>query len=459
MVLAGLNMAQPVTIHGHFPKASGETVYLIGYTDYLSQKEKVWAQEILDKDGHFTLQVNLQHTSPLFLEIAFYRCSFFAPPGSSWYFSSDEFHVIENGNPLLPQSVLPCKIKGPNSDSLWRLIDSQISKFVDTAAYEIYLKRNTALLDSLLHRILNARVEDEFFRTNIPFYLATLYPTAHLPIGISSLQEIKHDYTSWFFYLWLEDYLTKTLTRENPLSAQSHLTRSLVKAVNKDENLDTIKMLIKTQFQIEDPFLSDLLTLTALKIFYKTPIFQNKSVLKLIKQMPAHSSYQAIASMAENLVQRFTAYAPGTKSPDFKVLTTKGDTLDTQKLKGRPFYMVFARQHCSTCLNSLELLRPLYQRYKDRVEIISFFTSHDTLSEARFTGRMNYPWPVSVVGRNYDFLRAFQAYSLPLEIFINENGEIIAWPAYRPGEGLEAILEKMLASPSTPRRSPIQRKE
>jgi hypothetical protein len=71
---------------------------------------------------------------------------------------------------------------------------------------------------------------------------------------------------------------------------------------------------------------------------------------------------------------------------------------------------------------------------------------------------MNYPWPVVIAGMNYDFLRTFQAFSLPLEILVNENGNIVAWPAYRAGEGLEAVLKKLLSKQPNPPKTPLQRK-
>jgi len=57
---------------------------------------------------------------------------------------------------------------------------------------------------------------------------------------------------------------------------------------------------------------------------------------------------------------------------------------------------------------------------------------------------MNYPWPSVLGGRNYELLRAFEAYALPLEMLISPGGIIAAYPAYRVNEGLEITLQKML---------------
>lgn len=447
-----LSTANTISIRGYFPKAQGETVFLLRYGDYISLNEEVVSQTVIDPDGNFYFQLSLEHPAPLLIEVAFYRTAFFAIPGKSYRIIAEEFRIEENGNPLRPESSIPCSIQGPETDSLLRALDASITYLLDTAAYEIYLKQNTTPLDRLAHEVLKS--SDPLFRSSAAFYLATLYPGAHLPFGISTFSEIKPDYYSWYFFTWLDDYLSKSLTRDNPLAARSDFTRNLVQVVNKEENLSKFRELIRQHFHIEDSTLAEYVTLAALKVLYRTPVYQNSQVLSLIRQFKAAPFSQVLQRMAENLVQRFTLLSPSTPLPSFTTYTLSGDTLRVDQLKGKPLYLVFARKNCSSCLNSLELLRPLYDRFKGKWEIIAFFTSHDTASEAAVIRKMLYPWPVIIAGRDYNLLRTLRAYSLPLEALVNDKGEIVAWPAYRPGEGLEALLEKMLNPAAMPRRSP-----
>ncbi|MDN5328560.1 MAG: hypothetical protein PWP35_347 [Bacteroidales bacterium] len=453
-----LTHALPVSLKGYFPKALGETVYIIGFKDFISQTEEILASTTIDANGYFQLTLKLDHPSPLILEIAFYRLSFYALPGSNWQFNSEQFQVTENGNPLLPQSTLPCYIHGPLTDSLLRNMNAQIADFLNSAAYEIYLKQNTAVLDTFTIKTLKINLFDKEFQEAASYQLATLYLGVRLPLGINAFHELQPKYQSWHFCNWLEDYLAKALTRENPLSANSGLTRDLIQAINQKEDLQTVRELLSQHFQIKDSLMEEVVTLAALKVFYRTPIYQNKSIINLIRQLKETTFNKDIAFIAENLVQRLTAFSPGNQVPPFELITQTGDTLNPATTKGKYSYFVFARKYCSSCLNSLELLRPLYERYKDKLQIICIFTSHDTLTESGFAKKMNYPWPVVIAGKNYDFLRTFQAFSLPLEILVNENGNIVAWPAYRAGEGLEAVLEKLLSKQPNPPKTPLQRK-
>ncbi|MGC8865292.1 MAG: TlpA family protein disulfide reductase [Bacteroidales bacterium] len=447
-------MAKPVGIQGYFPLASGETVFVLRYSDYISLNEEVVAHTTIGPDGYFFVELSLEHPAPLLIEIAFHRVSLYAIPGKSYKVRSEEFQVQENANPLRPESIIPCAIHGPETDSLLRALDASIAALLDTAAYEIYLKQNVAPLESLTLKA--SENPDPMYRSCAAYYLATLYPGARLPLGLSSFNEIKPDYYSWYFFTWLDDYLSKSLTRDNPLAARSDFTRNLVQVVNKEENLSKFKERIQQHFNLRDSTLTDYVTLAALKVLYRTPVYQNTAVLSLIRQFAAQAASPPLARIADNLIQRFTWLAPSTLLPSFTTRTMSGDTLQAAQLKGRPIYLVFARQYCNSCLNSLELLRPLYDRFKGKWEIIAFFTSHDTASEAAFVRKMQYPWPVVIAGRDYDLQRTFRAYSLPLEALVNDKGEIVAWPAYRPGEGLEALLEKMLNPGVSPRKnSPV----
>lgn len=442
-------MAKPVIVQGFFPLAAGESVYLLKYSDYISLNEEVVAQTVIGPEGNFLFQLSLDYPSPLLIEIAFHRISLYAVPGKTYEIRGEQFKVIENANPLRPESSIPCSIRGDETDSLLRALDASIATLLDTVAYEIYLKRNTAPLDTLVLKTL--KNPDPLFRSCAAFYLSTIYPGAHLPFGSNSFNEVKPDFHSWYFFIWLDDYLNKSLTRDNPLAAKSELTRNLIQIVNKEENLQKFREILRQHFNIEDSELEGYLTLATLKVLYRTPVYQNSSVLSLIRQFAADASSRNLAPIAENLIQRFTWLSTSTPLPYFKAYSLKGDTLRSDRLKGRPLYLVFARHTCHSCLNSLELLRPLYERFKGKWEIITLFTSHDTAFEAAFVRKMQYPWPVVIAGRDYDLLRTLQAYALPLEALVDDKGEIMAWPAYRPGEGLEAMLEKMF-NPAIPSR-------
>lgn len=125
-------------------------------------------------------------------------------------------------------------------------MNAQIADLLDSAAYEIYLKQNTTILDTSTNKTLKINLFDKKFQEAASYQLATLYPEARFPVGINSFHELQPKLQSWHFCNWLDDYLAKALTRENPLSANSGLTRDLIQAINQKEDLQTVRKLHTT---------------------------------------------------------------------------------------------------------------------------------------------------------------------------------------------------------------------
>jgi len=242
----------------------------------------------------------------------------------------------------------------------------------------------------------------------------------------------------------MEDFFRKKLLIENSLTASSKVSRALIMAVNKSVTYHQLQDTISKFFGIEKLDAKELYTLVALKIFYSTPMFSNSSILYFLEQIRDDSHIESHKRMAQNLLERFTRLKPGSLLPDKVVKSYKGDSIRLREYSQKPLYIVFARKECLTCLANLEMLRPLSVKFKDQVNFLAIFTSHDTLADARTIEQMNYPWPSVLGGRNYELLRAFEAYALPLEMLISPGGIIAAYPAYRVNEGLEITLQKML---------------
>ncbi|HNU21904.1 MAG TPA: redoxin domain-containing protein [Bacteroidales bacterium] len=436
-----------VVITGNFSKAAGEQVQVFTYSDFLSLNETLLAQTTIDTQGYFTLEFQIEALQPILLDIAFYRQIIYVEPQKTYHIQSHRFHVLENGNPYIPRYFIDAEIFSESpSDSIFRGLEYHIYNFYDTTTTRLLNQPRTEFVELFVQKILKNIPESipENYEKAILFRLASLFPKAQLPSGYSTLDEIPIDYNNYEYFRWMEDFFRKKLLIENSLTASSKVSRALIMAVNKSVTYHQLQDTISKFFGIEKLDAKELYTLVALKIFYSTPMFSNSSILYFLEQIRDDSHIESHKRMAQNLLERFTRLKPGSLLPDKVVKSYKGDSIRLREYSQKPLYIVFARKECLTCLANLEMLRPLSVKFKDQVNFLAIFTSHDTLADARTIEQMNYPWPSVLGGRNYELLRAFEAYALPLEMLISPGGIIAAYPAYRVNEGLEITLQKML---------------
>lgn len=435
-----------VVVSGDFKNAIGEQVYVFAYADFLSLKETSLAKTIIDQNGHFELTFDINTLQPIIVDIAFYRQFIYVEPFNTYHIQSEKFQVIQNGNPYIPESFIDAKVTSRSlSDSIFRQLEIHISHFLDTAGVKIYSQHRSDLVENFRQNIWKNLPENltENYKNAIAFRLACLYPNAQLPDGYSSLNEIAIDYNNYEYFRWLEDYLQKQLFKENSLNLQSVITRNLILALNKSDSFHSLQDTLSEILSVRNEAANELYTLVALKILYATPMFSNTKIIADLQQIRDSSSIEIHKLIAQNLLNKFTGLKPGSLVPDVVVKIYKGDSIRMREYCQKPLYIVFARKECRTCLSNLEMLRPLFPNFKDQVNFLAVFTSHDTLADARIVEQMKYPWPSIIAGRNYELLHAFEAYSLPLEMLVSPGCRIAAYPAYQVNEGLEAILRKM----------------
>jgi len=456
--------AREVIITGCFPLAAGEEVRLIQYKDFLSQVETVADVCRIDADGNFSLGMQCAAPQPVWVDVAFYRDRLFVLPGGKYHLHAETFSVRENGNPLLPRSVIGASISSLTPqvrDSLLSGLEREIQGFLDTFSVQVYINRQEHLLDSFATRSYRKYLSagDAYTARAAACRLASLYPYARLPYGIESLSAMTADTNNYYYIEWLDDYLEKRLLKE-ARGKPSGLRSSLIATVNKSGSYLRLQDTLARYLQISDSLYIGFLTLTAIKTMYPAPLFPTSQLLLFLRQIDSGNNHEPYRTIAKRLLDRYTAISRGSKLSEAVFTEISGDTLRFSQFRGKPLYIVFARPGCMSCLAGLESLRLLKERFGDRVHFLAMFTSHDTARAAQFVRTAAYPWPVAIIGRDYKLMYQLKAFGLPLEMLIGADGNILAYPAYRPEEGLEAVLLKLTGNKplNMPRFNPARRR-
>ncbi len=456
--------AGEVIITGFFPRAAGEEVRLIRFADFLSQVEVIADVGRIDANGNFSLRMICSSPQPVWVDVAFYRDRLLVVPGGRYHLTADAFLVTENGNPLIPRSVIGAEVSRQAPDALDSLLvglENEIQGFLDTFSFQVYVNRQENLLDSFALRCYRkyASYGNPYLVRAAACGLVSLYPNARLPFQVESFSALTADTTHYFYMDWLEDYLGKRLLHASP-GAPSGLKRSLIATVNRSGSYQSLQDTLSLHLQIVDPVFSGLTTLMAIKTMYPAPLFPTSQLLLFLRQMDSAALRNPGLTMAGRLLTKYTALERGSRLPDTEFITTAGDTLRFSGFRGKPLYVVFARPGCMSCLTGLETLRVLKERFGDRVHFLALFTSHDSVRSAQLIYTAGYPWPSAIIGRNYPLMYQLKSFGLPLEMLVGADGKILAYPAYRPEEGLESVLLKLTGHrpANVPRFNPPRRR-
>ena len=453
--LQGLQAQTPVNVFvtGTAPRIAGSRIWALTFSDYLSRNESIAAVDTIEPDGTFRLRFYLDSHAPVIIETAFYRETVFLHPGDTLLLDAGGFHPAENGNPFLEHAGWADRIQiiGTfRTDSLLALMEWKYSEWLGTLTHRLITPEDETRLDSLVDSLslMLRSGKDTVAAGLFRFISPGWFFRSRLPEGISSLPEVEPEYENPYFFSWFEDYLEKRIVRELPTAHPPLDHRRLVGAANKADHFSSLGDTLANILNIRAEPLRELSLLVALKVMYSAPLYPSRQILQFLRQIRDGSVIAKHREMAGALYEKYTRLKPGTEVPSVDFVTIRGDTMNLRDMARTPVYIVFARPGCISCLASLEALRPLYERYHGKMQIVALFTSRDTLKDNDFLTKASYPWVTATVGLHDELLRALQAWGLPLEMLVSPGGSIAAYPAYRPEEGLEAVLEKML-SPKT----------
>lgn len=110
---------------------------------------------------------------------------------------------------------------------------------------------------------------------------------------------------------------------------------------------------------------------------------------------------------------------------DFTFEDTDGNTLSLSSLFGKPIVINFWATWCPPCKAELPAFQSAYEAYGEDVQFIMLNMAEDKSTVLSFAENGGYTFPVYFDTKQYGAI-AYGAYSIPMTVFIDKNGQITA---------------------------------
>jgi peroxiredoxin len=161
--------------------------------------------------------------------------------------------------------------------------------------------------------------------------------------------------------------------------------------------------------------------------------------------MSRDSKFPEHKVIAEDLIITLTRLRQGSAAPGFKLQDRNRKLVSLADFKGKPLLLGFWTTYCQSCLGEMEMLKPLYDKYHDRMAFVSISADKEFVKMNFFLNlKKNFTWTFLHIGNEVGLLRDYDVRSYPMFVLIDSQGKIIQYPADLPGSGLETSLEKLL---------------
>jgi len=158
-----------------------------------------------------------------------------------------------------------------------------------------------------------------------------------------------------------------------------------------------------------------------------------------------HGRFPENRIIAADMISMLTYLKPGTPAPDFTLKDLRGQDISLSTLRGKPVLLTFWTTYCQECLSGLDMIVPLFGRYRENMHFVSISSDRSFSKMAYFINlKRDYSWTFLHVGEQTEVLKNYDVRSYPLYVLIDREGRIDRYAAGGPGEGLEAEVEKLL---------------
>jgi peroxiredoxin len=444
--------AQKTVIDGMAPGAERKIIRIAAPGDLITFWEKPLAASMVDSTGHFSLSVNLEKTVNAIISIDFHQAEMFLEPAKTYTIriAPMKYDEYTEMNPMIQSQNLMLEDKDPDSLELNNVIgefNSVYSKFLMENFNALYRDRKKTLLDTFRVK-LNQRfgaVKNDYFLDYASYKIASLeqltqyYNQLQLAKKYFLNKPIRYNNVEYmdFFNSFFFKYITVASNTIRKVDVISMLRgpdpyKTLMKAMT----VDTI---------LKNEQLRELVMLKGLMELYNSPSCRQDDALAVIIAVKERTKYPENRVVAEDMISLLTNLKPGSKAPEFTLPDRDQKDFSLKSLLGKPVMLCFWTTYCETCLSEMDLIKPLFDKYRENIHFVSVSADKYFSKMLYFINlKKDYVWTFVNIGDHPEVLKDYDVRTYPLFVLIDKEGKIYKYPADQPGSGLEADFQKIL---------------
>jgi hypothetical protein len=407
-------------------------IEIFSIDDYITNTEKLIESKRVDSIGYFEFRLKRMATQKLVIRSKKNSSFLYVQPGGKYLITIAEKNEYDEKNP-----------NGNHVDLIFYQLDSsdinykilRFERWMDKELGDFYhLKKINPKEYEKRYRELKRKADIQYSNdTNVYFLCHYKYSLAETDdLEIVSSQTRLQNYVKWFskfpvfyrnvsymnyfnaYYQNLFLHLDNSV-KNNLYEAVINRSPSLaMQALSEDVELKNI--------QIRE--------LALLKLLYEQCYekrYPKSNVLFILDSIKQKSKFPEHRKIASNVIDRVTELSIGSRFPDFKIQSTKGDTLSNIKLEGKHIYFHFYDPFDEKCQIEFPPLVKLHQAYGEYVQFISIAITSNGL-----TKDLELPWNQVIINQESDFIKSLKILNYPSYVLLDATGNIVANPALGP---------------------------
>ena len=446
LALQTISFALPVIIEG---KSSAKDNYVFRVylkKDAFSGLEYLADQQRPDKNGHFSLGVELREIQEIKIEVGLQSIKFFAIPGETYYLNFSGISINDQ-NVFLPQK--PLNVLFEKEDMLNIVIDGfnyEYQRFLEKEFITLIKYHDKKLFSSfcsnMYEKLQKSPLKDSmsyvFTNNYIQYKLAELSLIAELEtndsLGSHYLKDKAILFNNPAYMSFFKKYFDKYLLSRD----YYHELRNLI-----NQGPPSAKLLDKLG---QDPILlkeklRELVLLNSLKQVFYNAEYNQSSLNNLFNELEKKSKFLSNRTIAENLRISLNRFIKGSSIPDFSLKNLSNETKNLSSYKNKKTYLMFVAPNCETCEADIRLLKAKYKDIKDQINLITIYVGYNKDEAKKWAQNQNAIWDFLWFKDDFNLLNEYKIKTFPKYLIIDENSLLLNYFPPKPRENLFSTIE------------------
>lgn len=439
----------PVKISGKAPFAANQIVRIYQYDDLISYKRVIIGNVKVDKDGNFSTSLNLTRPTYIMFVINFLESELYVEPQKEYQIHFEFLNPVENAAEISAKEI-PMLTIVENDD--FKELNQQINMLNNAVAdfltqnnnfKRIYYRADKRQLDSLKMLIYGdwGSSTSDYFKTYQKYTFASYENIIYSKNSDSALvkyfneKEIYTENTAFmlFFNVFFDKYY------ESPNSKLPAV--EFKRVINEEPNLSKLLDLMGKDPVLKNEIIREMVLIKVLQNAFVDDRFDYRNVVGLLYELAETTKFQDHKKMAMNVIGQLKNKLDGRPILNYTLKNVNGSTTKLSEFKDKYIYIHFFTTDCNSCVRDMFGLQKIQDEFKDSVQIVSISLDMNTAKLFHFVNKYTqFNWPILSFANNFDFIEAYGLKGLPLTMFLDKSGNIIAFPAPTPEENLTQLF-------------------
>lgn len=436
-----------VTIYGSIIGAKGEVVRVFSASDLVSRQQQCIAYTVIRDDGTFSLDFEWSSTAPVWIDVAFYREKWVIEPGKSYHFTSERSFQFNPNTYEKQLGSIGLTLVGQHFSLInqhnWQ-IDSLYNDFMEREFVKVFRHKNTESVEKF-----NRLLSDKFTADSsqyIKVKIQCLTSELEYQSGLKSRAELQQILFADRPYYYHDEYVNvfNNILSQYFVSQQQVSWYGFNFALNSAEPVLAMLDTLGKDPLLKHEMVREVALLSILRQVYTSVPSVRQKVSEALNVFGHYTKFPYHAALAKALKKQIQVLHAGSPLPQIKPYYSAQNTKNDWLLTKKPIYILFAGSNCRSCIEDLDILAAFPEYILKQVDVRVIMLDRDSAAAQRFITQKPYPFRFIYSGNDPAYSEAFNVKGLPFEILADESGNIISYPAMRPGNELEHYFNQLI---------------